>query len=200
MRENERSRDAQLDDWFDEPETADAWSARVDRLTRERQAQLADEPAIEDWLDDRPAPARGRSTASRLPSRPVVLVAGLLVLLLLGVLAAAGVFSGSSPKTAATSTTTTPATRSTPATTSTVTHPKTPVPAGPLKPGDQGPAVSELQRALKRAGYSPGTIDGVYGSGTTQAVTSFQQAKGLTADGIAGAQTLAALEHALQAG
>ncbi len=57
-----------------------------------------------------------------------------------------------------------------------------------------------LQRALARLGYSPGTIDGQYGPSTTQAVSRFQRAKGLTEDGILGPDTLRALTNALKTG
>ena len=39
--------------------------------------------------------------------------------------------------------------------------------------------VAAIQRALKSAGYSPGSIDGVVGHSTMNAVRSFQRAKGL---------------------
>ena len=57
-----------------------------------------------------------------------------------------------------------------------------------------------LQHALAHLGYSPGTIDGQYGPSTTQAVKSFQTAHGLTADGVAGPKTIAALKNALTSG
>jgi len=41
------------------------------------------------------------------------------------------------------------------------------------------PLIAELQRKLKEAGYNPGTIDGVYGSGTKTAINEFQRKKGL---------------------
>ncbi|MBV8991845.1 MAG: peptidoglycan-binding protein [Solirubrobacterales bacterium] len=50
--------------------------------------------------------------------------------------------------------------------------------------------VRALQRRLAREGYSPGPVDGRYGPLTEQAVSRFQAAHGLTANGIAGAQTL----------
>ena len=39
--------------------------------------------------------------------------------------------------------------------------------------------VTDIQRALSKAGYNPGPIDGVIGGQTMEAVTTFQQAKGL---------------------
>jgi peptidoglycan hydrolase-like protein with peptidoglycan-binding domain len=46
-------------------------------------------------------------------------------------------------------------------------------------------------------GYDPGKIDGDYGTSTTNAVIAFQKASGLTADGVVGPQTRAALRTAL---
>jgi peptidoglycan hydrolase-like protein with peptidoglycan-binding domain len=71
-------------------------------------------------------------------------------------------------------------------------------PSIPLKPGDQGPAVKVLQRALASLGYSPGSVDGSYGPSTQRAVARFQAASNLAPDGILGPQTLAALRAALQ--
>lgn len=62
-----------------------------------------------------------------------------------------------------------------------------------LYPGDEGSGVAALQGALGSKGYYPGPFDGVYGPGTTQAVSNFQRDSGLFIDGIAGPQTIAAL-------
>ena len=59
-----------------------------------------------------------------------------------------------------------------------------------LEKGMMGEPVRELQRALRNAGYFNGTIDGIYGDDTVEAVKRYQQAKGLTVDGKAGAATL----------
>jgi len=59
--------------------------------------------------------------------------------------------------------------------------------------GDRGPDVTKLQQALKLAGYYSSSIDGIFGEGTVRAVKKFQQAKGLTADGIAGNTTIKTL-------
>lgn len=50
--------------------------------------------------------------------------------------------------------------------------------------------VVSIQKKLKSAGYYSGTIDGIYGSGTKTAVKSYQKAKKLSVDGIAGPKTL----------
>ena len=61
------------------------------------------------------------------------------------------------------------------------------------KYGSTGDEVVAVQTKLRELGYYKGNIDGIYGSGTKSAVTNFQKANGLSADGIAGSKTLAAL-------
>ena len=63
----------------------------------------------------------------------------------------------------------------------------------PLRQGSSGPEVTELQQKLKDLGFDPNGVDGNFGPGTRDAVITFQQSKGLQADGIAGPATLAAL-------
>ncbi|MBK8457410.1 MAG: DUF3380 domain-containing protein [Phyllobacteriaceae bacterium] len=58
--------------------------------------------------------------------------------------------------------------------------------------GARGDAVKTLQRLLTAQGY-PVAADGVFGERTRAAVIAFQRANGLSADGVAGAKTLAAL-------
>ena len=43
---------------------------------------------------------------------------------------------------------------------------------------------------LKELGFYRGNVDGIYGTQTKNAVTSFQRSVGITADGIAGSKTL----------
>lgn len=62
-----------------------------------------------------------------------------------------------------------------------------------LERGDRGPEVTKLQQELRRRGFSPGRIDGVYGSQTERAVRDFQRVNGLLVDGVAGQDTLTAL-------
>lgn len=57
-------------------------------------------------------------------------------------------------------------------------------------------AVRGLQRRLAHLGVHPGPIDGLYGPLTTRAVERFQRAHHVAVDGIVGAQTWRALEHA----
>lgn len=59
--------------------------------------------------------------------------------------------------------------------------------------GSSGNEVKQIQTRLKSWGYYNGAVDGVYGSKTQAAVKSFQRANGLTADGVAGPKTLAAI-------
>lgn len=61
------------------------------------------------------------------------------------------------------------------------------------KQGSQGSEVKQIQTKLRDLGYYKGSIDSVFGSKTKSALISFQRAKGLTADGIAGTKTLKAL-------
>ncbi|GHU75944.1 hypothetical protein AGMMS49992_20790 [Clostridia bacterium] len=65
--------------------------------------------------------------------------------------------------------------------------------AASLKKGDTGTSVKVMQTLLKKLGYITFNPDGVFGSGTEDAVIAFQQRNGLTADGKVGAATLSAL-------
>jgi peptidoglycan hydrolase-like protein with peptidoglycan-binding domain len=62
-----------------------------------------------------------------------------------------------------------------------------------LQLGARGPAVTALQRALAARGFSPGGADGLFGEKTRAAVVAFQRKEGLTADGVVGPLTRAAL-------
>ncbi len=66
-----------------------------------------------------------------------------------------------------------------------------------LEYGSKGARVTKLQTALNQLGFSAGKADGRYGAGTQQAVTSFQRAQGLSADGKAGKNTLQRIEQVL---
>lgn len=61
------------------------------------------------------------------------------------------------------------------------------------KYGSNSEEVKQIQEKLKRWGYYDGEIDGVFGSKTLAAVKAFQKKNGLTVDGIAGEETLAAM-------
>lgn len=60
---------------------------------------------------------------------------------------------------------------------------------GPFMTGDD---VRQVQQALVKAGYAA-NVDDIYGPGTAEMVKQFQQARGLTPDGIVGPSTRAAL-------
>jgi N-acetylmuramoyl-L-alanine amidase len=62
-----------------------------------------------------------------------------------------------------------------------------------LKQGSSGQEVREVQRRLKLWGYYNGSVDGVFGVGTRNAVISFQRKNGLKADGVVGKSTYKAL-------
>ena len=76
----------------------------------------------------------------------------------------------------------------------TSTTPKPVASGAALREGDQGEAVYILQAQLFELGYYTGRIDGRFSEETTMAVTQFQMANGLTADGLAGKGTQAKLE------
>jgi len=63
-----------------------------------------------------------------------------------------------------------------------------------LRQGDSGQEVVILQNALINAGFRV-FADGIFGQHTEDAVRAFQNANGLTADGVVGARTWAALLH-----
>ncbi|MGN0498245.1 MAG: spore cortex-lytic enzyme [Acutalibacteraceae bacterium] len=61
------------------------------------------------------------------------------------------------------------------------------------KQGSRGDEVTAIQTKLHEMGYYNGKVDGIFGSGTKNALMSFQKDNGLSADGIAGTKTLQAL-------
>jgi peptidoglycan hydrolase-like protein with peptidoglycan-binding domain len=67
-----------------------------------------------------------------------------------------------------------------------------------LQKGSTDPAVRDLQEALKALGYNPGPIDSVFGAATEIAVKAFQQARGITVDGIVGKVTWINIDEADQ--
>lgn len=64
--------------------------------------------------------------------------------------------------------------------------------------GFEIPSVN-IQKALKKAGYYNGTVDGKVGPGTRDAIAAFQKDNGLKADGICGRGTWAKLKSYLEA-
>ena len=65
--------------------------------------------------------------------------------------------------------------------------------AAVYKQGNTGSTVRTIQQKLKNWGYYTGSVDGIFGPKTKEAVKYFQRKNGLTADGIVGNQTLKAL-------
>lgn len=74
------------------------------------------------------------------------------------------------------------------------------IPVTPVKPvlrrGSTGPYVIELQEILTQCGYSCGSVDGVFGTKTFNAVVAFQTEMKLDPDGVVGRKTWQALETA----
>lgn len=58
-----------------------------------------------------------------------------------------------------------------------------------FKLGSKGTEVMHIQATLKKIGYNPGVIDGIYSTDTEKAVEIFQRNHGLTVDGIIGPNT-----------
>lgn len=77
-----------------------------------------------------------------------------------------------------------------------------------LRIGSRGPNVEILQMALKRAKFFDGTIDGIFGALTEEAVKDFQTYNELSIDGVVGSATWRALNpyltgyvaHSIQSG
>jgi len=65
------------------------------------------------------------------------------------------------------------------------THSKCPL----IKSGSRGDVVSLYQEKLNALGYPSGNVDGIFGTRTKSATISFQGAKGISKDGIAGTNT-----------
>jgi Putative peptidoglycan binding domain len=181
------------------------------------------------WRDptaDRPAQAAPGAVADA--HRAVIerrrLLAGLVLVVVLGLAVGIAVLllrggaqapvtpvpqpATTTPTTTATSPSSTPTTPSTAPTTTTPTTPSTSgsstfaLPEGTkLRLGEGDPVViKELQQALSTAGYDPGTADGTFGQRTEAAVIAFQQANGLSPDGIVGPETASALNSAVAGG
>lgn len=65
--------------------------------------------------------------------------------------------------------------------------------AAVYRQGNTGSTVRTIQRKLKNWGYYTGSVDGIFGPKTKEAVKYFQRKNGLAVDGIVGNKTLAAL-------
>ena len=62
-----------------------------------------------------------------------------------------------------------------------------------MRPLMRDPKVKAIQQALKRLGFDPGPIDGIFGQMTASAVAAFQSVSGFVTDGQAGPVTMALL-------
>lgn len=65
--------------------------------------------------------------------------------------------------------------------------------AAVVKTGSRGQIVKTIQTKLKRWGYYNGSVDGIFGTQTKNAVMYFQRKNGLTVDGIVGSATAKAM-------
>jgi len=59
------------------------------------------------------------------------------------------------------------------------------------------PSVKQIQKALKNAGYNPGSIDGKFGRQTREAIKDYQRANNLKPDGKVGKKTWKSLRKYL---
>ena len=175
-------RDEVIEDWFDDVGEPGGFR----------------DPDAETWLEEPDEPSGPRDR------RPlIVALAAAVVLILLGVGIARLVSGDGDEENAPTTTvrttvaetepTTTAETETAPAVTSTVPEDVT------LKNGDSGDEVKALQEALAALGYDVGEPDGAFGATTEEAVKQFQADSGIEADGVAGPQTLTAINEALSA-
>jgi Putative peptidoglycan binding domain len=195
MAAHEEPRDPGYDDWFDEPEQPTETQSGANRGVYEEAEEVWVLPEEE---ESRTPGQREIVIAGRtLTVTQVAIIALSVLAIFFAILAAAGVFNGAKNATPAVTPIPKPVTVTVQTSTAASTTPAGQAPAQTLRPGDTGSQVKTLQQALATLGYSAGKPDGVYGPSTQYAVERFQAAKGLAADGVVGAQTLAALQKAL---
>jgi hypothetical protein len=189
-------------DWFpgDDPQGAGAPGSR----TNQGAGRGADRPqgggasGGSPWLEDLNEFFRKRGTL-------IVLVAAVAVIILVAILVFGGGGGTSTPPattppatTGVTTTATTPPSTKPASTTPAQTAPTiTLPPVGYLRSGDTGTQVKNLQKALILLGSTTLKADGNFGPATATAVTAFQKANGLTADGVVGQKTVDAIDAAL---
>jgi Putative peptidoglycan binding domain len=207
--------DSRQDDWLGD-ETAIEWfpgaSETAERVARERRPRRRElsEPRAAVALTpeaERAQVFRRRRLGGLIAATVLVGAAIVAAVVLLSGGSSPAVQTTHAVTTAAVTTTktaTTPVTKKKVTKASTSTTATTPIhlvlPAsGVLRQGDSGSAVKELQLALTKLGGDVGTTDGTFGQLTETAVATFQQANGLTADGIVGAATAAKINAALLA-
>ncbi len=66
---------------------------------------------------------------------------------------------------------------------------RSPKPGPTLRLGSKGDEVKSLQETLKKVGYDPGAIDGIFGPKTEAAVKAIQQKNNMVVDGVVGTWT-----------
>ncbi len=187
------------DDWFDEPEPPTLETGRGGRPSYDTPAETEEDV----WTLPEDEPRRARRAGRRgdivlagvaLTTTQVAILAIAALAIFIAILAAAGVFSSSPASIPPTITTQT----TLPTTSTTPTTPTVAAPTQTLQEGDTNHAqVKLLQKALTALGFSPGKADGSFGPATKTEVEDFQSANDLTADGVVGKQTLAAIRQAL---
>jgi hypothetical protein len=224
-----RRHEQPVDDWLGDISDDDWSESPTKHADRRRVSPMSQElPSLEgdlrrDRAPDRPTRPVVDADARRAVVERRRLVAGVVVVVVLALAVVVAVLllrgGGQTPVTTVpepTTTTTPPAPReNSPSLTPTAPSPNpssaTPstgasaftLPEGTkLRRGGEGdPAViEELQEALARAGYDPGPADGTYGRRTEAAVVAFQQANGLSVDGVVGSETASALNSAVADG
>ncbi|MFI8193064.1 peptidoglycan-binding protein [Streptomyces sp. NPDC085946] len=175
---------------------ADAWAGR--RGTAPGAAAGTPEPEVLPAAADAPRPP-GRSLRIALVAGAVALVPVLCAAVLLAVRLGGGTGDGTASPPLVSAAATAPASPS-PAYTCRVERVDGRWYAGHsrtrnavLAEGHAGPEVAEAQCLLRRAGFSPGVVDGIFGPLTRRAVRQAQQRAGLVVDGIVGPHTWKAL-------
>jgi len=185
------------DDWFDEPEPPTETQSGANRG--------AYEDVEEVWVlpEEEGSGSGGHReiviAGRRLTMTQVAIIALSVLAIFFAILAAFGVFSGAKTTAPPVTPPLKHVTSTVQNTTQTNTNPTPQFGTQTLKFGDTGPQVKALQQALISLGFLSGTADGDYGQATQLAVQKFQAAKNLGQDGIAGPQTLQALQQATAA-
>ena len=193
--EAREDRDPGYDDWFDEPEPLTETQSGANRGVYEE--------AEEVWVlpEDEDARAPGQREfvvgGRTLTTTQLAIIAASFLAVVFAILAAAGVFNSSKVPTPTVTPPPKKATATQPATTAPSTTPTVEAPSQNLIPGDTGPQVKILQKALISLGFLSGPADGDYGPATMIAVEKFQVAQRIGEDGKVGPETLSALRRAL---
>ena len=193
--EAREDRDPGYDDWFDEPEPLTETQSGANRGVYEE--------ADEVWVLPEDEDARGPGQREivlggrTLTPTQLAIIAASFLAVIFGILAAVGIFNSSKAPTPTVTPPPKKATTTAPATTAASTTPTVEAPSQSLIPGDTGPQVKILQRALISLGFLSGPADGIYGPSTMIAVEKFQVAQRIGEDGKVGPETLTALQKAL---